>query len=151
MSDPSNFSRSECFAGEGDRGVPAAETHCPLHNWTTGAGRDVVPLNVTKTYYFISGNGFCYGILKVAIPVEELPLPPKTSPIKSGSLSLLCRQSRLKVKNKVDRSRVPPFRSKPRVAVTRRKFSPPPSSVINPPPSPPAQLLSPSSTTKKVE
>nr|GMD55381.1 lamin-like protein [Ipomoea batatas] len=61
----------------------------PLHNWTTGAGRDVVPLNVTKTYYFISGNGFCYGGMKVAIPVEELPPPPKTSPIKSGSLSLL--------------------------------------------------------------
>nr|GMD56930.1 lamin-like protein [Ipomoea batatas] len=61
----------------------------PLHNWTTGAGRDVVPLNVTKTYYFISGNGFCYGGMKVAIPVEELPPPPNTSPIKSGSLSLL--------------------------------------------------------------
>lgn len=61
----------------------------PLNNWTTGAGRDVVPLNVTKTYYFISGKGFCYGGMKVAIPVEKLPPPPKASPIKSGSPSLL--------------------------------------------------------------
>ncbi|RVW30460.1 Lamin-like protein [Vitis vinifera] len=29
----------------------------PLHNWTTGAGRDVVPLNVTRKYYFLSGKG----------------------------------------------------------------------------------------------
>ncbi|KAF9663774.1 hypothetical protein SADUNF_Sadunf17G0087000 [Salix dunnii] len=29
----------------------------PLHNWTRGAGRDVVPLNVTRDYYFISGKG----------------------------------------------------------------------------------------------
>ncbi|XP_004489434.1 early nodulin-like protein 17 [Cicer arietinum] len=55
----------------------------PLHNWTTGAGRDVVPLNVTRHYYFISGKGFCYGGMKLAIHVENLPPPPKASPIKS--------------------------------------------------------------------
>ncbi|KAK4477593.1 hypothetical protein RD792_016829 [Penstemon davidsonii] len=43
----------------------------PLHNWSNGAGRDVVPLNVTKTYYFISGNGFCYKGMKLAIHVEK--------------------------------------------------------------------------------
>ncbi|XP_019427673.1 PREDICTED: lamin-like protein [Lupinus angustifolius] len=53
----------------------------PLHNWTTGAGRDVVPLNVTRNYYFISGKGFCYGGMKIAIHVEKLPPPPKASPI----------------------------------------------------------------------
>nr|GMD01083.1 chorismate mutase 1, chloroplastic [Ipomoea batatas] len=61
----------------------------PLHNWTTGAGRDVVPLNVTKTYYIISGKGFCYGGMKVAVTVEKLPPPPKAAPVKSGSPGLL--------------------------------------------------------------
>lgn len=56
----------------------------PLHNWTTGAGRDVVPLNVTKTYYFISGKGFCFGGMKVAIPVEKAPPPPSSAPVKNG-------------------------------------------------------------------
>ncbi|KAL1338174.1 lamin-like protein [Arachis duranensis] len=50
----------------------------PLHNWTTGAGRDDVPLNVTRNYYFISGKGgFCFKGMKVAIHVENLPPPPK--------------------------------------------------------------------------
>ncbi|XP_057795805.1 early nodulin-like protein 17 [Salvia miltiorrhiza] len=57
----------------------------PLHNWTTGAGRDVVPLNVTKTFFFISGKGFCFGGMKVAIHVEKPPPPPSSSPIKSSS------------------------------------------------------------------
>ncbi|XP_073044948.1 early nodulin-like protein 17 [Primulina eburnea] len=60
-----------------------------LHNWTTGAGRDVVPLNVTKTYYFISGKGFCFGGMKVAIHVKNPPPPPSSLPIKSSSRSLL--------------------------------------------------------------
>ncbi|PIN14832.1 hypothetical protein CDL12_12541 [Handroanthus impetiginosus] len=61
----------------------------PLHNWTTGAGRDVVPLNVTKTYYFISGKGFCFGGMKVAIHVHNPPPPPSASPIRSGSSGLI--------------------------------------------------------------
>ncbi|KAK4367574.1 hypothetical protein RND71_011366 [Anisodus tanguticus] len=64
-------------------------TDHPLHNWTTGAGRDVVPLNVTKTYYFASGKGFCYGGMKVAIHVENTPPPPKSAPVRSGSTNLL--------------------------------------------------------------
>lgn len=60
-----------------------------LHNWTTGAGRDVVPLNVTKTYYFISGKGFCFGGMKVAIHVKNPPPPPSSLPIKSSSHGLL--------------------------------------------------------------
>lgn len=59
-----------------------------LHNFTTGAGRDVVPLNVTRHYYFISGNGFCYGGMKLSVKVENLPPPPKASPIKSKSSAL---------------------------------------------------------------
>lgn len=57
----------------------------PLHNWTTGAGRDVVPLNVTRHYYFISGKGFCYGGVKVAIRVEKLPPPPSSQPLNEKS------------------------------------------------------------------
>ncbi|KAJ4961783.1 hypothetical protein NE237_021693 [Protea cynaroides] len=61
------------------------ETH-PLHNWTTGAGRDVVPLNVTRRYYFISGKGFCYGGMKLSVEVEKLP-PPPSSPLNEKSKS----------------------------------------------------------------
>ena len=53
-------------------------TEHPLHNWTTGTGRDEIPLNVTKTYYFVSGNGFCYGGMKLVIHVEK-PSPPPSS------------------------------------------------------------------------
>ncbi|KAK9107368.1 hypothetical protein Syun_023379 [Stephania yunnanensis] len=57
----------------------ACSAEHPLHNWTTGAGRDVVPLNVTRHFYFISGNGFCYGGMKLAVRVENLPPPPKAA------------------------------------------------------------------------
>ncbi|XP_068303642.1 early nodulin-like protein 17 [Pyrus communis] len=57
----------------------------PVHNWTTGAGRDVVPLKVTRHYYFISSKGFCYGGMKIAVKVENMPPPPKASPVKSKS------------------------------------------------------------------
>lgn len=60
----------------------------PLHNWTTGAGRDVVPLNVTRNYYFVSGKGFCFGGMKIAVHVENLPPPPKAAPIKSWAPTL---------------------------------------------------------------
>ncbi|KAG5527590.1 hypothetical protein RHGRI_028490 [Rhododendron griersonianum] len=56
-----------------------------LHNYTTGAGRDVAPLNVTGPYYFISGNGFCYSGVKLAINVSNPPPPPSGSPVKSDS------------------------------------------------------------------
>ncbi|XP_075498737.1 early nodulin-like protein 17 [Primulina tabacum] len=59
-----------------------------LHNFTTGAGRDVVPLNVTRKYYFISGKGFCFSGMKIAINVENPPPPPSSSPQKAGSNSL---------------------------------------------------------------
>ncbi|XP_004232193.1 early nodulin-like protein 17 [Solanum lycopersicum] len=67
----------------------SCNTDHPLHNWTTGAGRDVVPLNVTKTYYFASGKGYCYGGMKVAIHVEKAPPPPKAAPVRSSSTNLL--------------------------------------------------------------
>ncbi|MCL7031480.1 hypothetical protein MKW94_011723 [Papaver nudicaule] len=57
----------------------------PIHSWTTGAGRDVVPLNVTKHYYFISGKGFCYGGMKLAVHVLNPPPPPRASPVKGAN------------------------------------------------------------------
>lgn len=60
----------------------------PLHNYTTGAGRDVAPLNVTRHYYFISGKGFCYGGMKLGIRVENPPPPPVASPIKAAAPAL---------------------------------------------------------------
>ncbi|KAK9698325.1 hypothetical protein RND81_08G096400 [Saponaria officinalis] len=57
----------------------------PKANWTTGAGRDVVPLNQTRHYYFISGNGFCYGGMKLAINVVKPPPPPSASPVKNAA------------------------------------------------------------------
>ncbi|XP_051118709.1 lamin-like protein [Andrographis paniculata] len=61
----------------------------PLHNFTTGVGRDVVELNVTKTYYFISSKGYCYGGLKIAVNVEKAPPPPQASPAKNSSPTLV--------------------------------------------------------------
>lgn len=67
----------------------ACNSDHPLHNWTTGAGRDVVPLNVTRRYYFLSGKGFCYSGMKIAVQVENLPPPPSAAPVKSkGSAPL---------------------------------------------------------------
>nr|VDD19494.1 unnamed protein product [Brassica rapa] len=62
----------------------------PLVNWTRGAGRDVVPLNVTKHYYLLDGKGGCYGGMKLAVKVEKLPPPPKAAPVKNiGSVSVV--------------------------------------------------------------
>lgn len=58
----------------------------PLHNWTTGAGRDVVPLNVTRRRYFISGKGFCFSGMKLSVKVEKPPPPPKAAPEKSNAV-----------------------------------------------------------------
>ncbi|GAB2299303.1 hypothetical protein Dimus_033375 [Dionaea muscipula] len=57
----------------------------PLVNWTRGAGRDLIPLNVTKHYYIISGKGFCYGGMKLAINVHNAPPPPPAAQIDSSS------------------------------------------------------------------
>ncbi|GAA0156879.1 hypothetical protein LIER_14265 [Lithospermum erythrorhizon] len=69
-----------------------------LQNWTTGAGRDVVPLNVTKTYYFISGKGFCYSGMKVAIPVSNPPPPPSAAPMKSTGVPRLLTSFRGRIR-----------------------------------------------------
>ncbi|KAL9253394.1 Early nodulin-like protein [Drosera capensis] len=65
----------------------------PLVNWTRGAGRDLIPLNVTKPYYIISGKGFCFGGMKLAINVHNLPPPPAAPSEKSDSSRLYQRSN----------------------------------------------------------
>ncbi|CAO2820566.1 unnamed protein product [Amaranthus hypochondriacus] len=60
-------------------------TDHPLKNWTTGAGRDVVPLNETRHRYFVSGGGFCFGGMKLSVRTEKPPPPPKSAPIKNAA------------------------------------------------------------------
>ncbi|CAH9109464.1 unnamed protein product [Cuscuta epithymum] len=55
-----------------------------IQNITHG-GRDVVQLNQTKTYYFISHSWQCANGMKVAIHVEKPPPPLTPSPKKSSS------------------------------------------------------------------
>ncbi|KAL3629406.1 hypothetical protein CASFOL_026628 [Castilleja foliolosa] len=69
----------------------------PIHNWTTGAGRDVVPLNVTRDYYFISGKGFCFSGAKLAVHVENPPPPPSSSPTTNSSPASLMSNFRGRV------------------------------------------------------
>uniref|UniRef100_A0A7C8ZZU9 Phytocyanin domain-containing protein n=3 Tax=Opuntia streptacantha TaxID=393608 RepID=A0A7C8ZZU9_OPUST len=67
----------------------------PLVNWTRGAGRDVVPLNQTKTYYIISGKGFCFGGMKLAAKVEKPPPPPSQAPGKDNAAPRFSYKSHL--------------------------------------------------------
>ncbi|XP_071731041.1 early nodulin-like protein 17 [Rutidosis leptorrhynchoides] len=57
----------------------------PIHNYTTGAGRDVVELNVTRERYFISSKGSCYGGMKLLVHLTPTPPPPRAAPLKSHS------------------------------------------------------------------
>ena len=43
-----------------------------IYNVTRG-GRDVFHLTEAKTYYFLSGRGYCYKGMKVAVFVEQSP------------------------------------------------------------------------------
>lgn len=54
-----------------------------LKNWTRG-GRDVAQMTELRTYYFLSGGGYCFGGMKVAVRVEQprdgaAPAPSPTS------------------------------------------------------------------------
>lgn len=53
-----------------------------IQNITGGAGRDVFQLKEVKTYYFLSGGGFCWQGMKVAIKVTEdvAPTPRHVQP-----------------------------------------------------------------------
>ncbi|CAH9088826.1 unnamed protein product [Cuscuta epithymum] len=59
----------------------------------TRGGRDVFLLKEARPYYFISGGGYCWNKLKMAINVEQRPLaPPPLLPVAqsiNGSPSLM--------------------------------------------------------------
>ncbi|ERN07036.1 lamin-like protein [Amborella trichopoda] len=61
-----------------------------LGNWSSG--KDFIELNESKRYYFICGNGLCFGGMKVTVFVAELPTSPPPSHYNnhtSGAQSIL--------------------------------------------------------------
>lgn len=57
-----------------------------IKNITKGGGRDVFQLKEVKTYYFLSGGGYCWHGMKVAINVEYVaPVPSPVAEHKSSS------------------------------------------------------------------
>ncbi|KAL3528985.1 hypothetical protein ACH5RR_008307 [Cinchona calisaya] len=46
-------------------------------NWSSG--KDFIPLNKAKRYYFICGTGGCPNGMKVSVIVHPLPSPPKSA------------------------------------------------------------------------
>ncbi|CAI9283041.1 unnamed protein product [Lactuca saligna] len=67
----------------------------PVHNYTTGAGRDVVALNVTHDRYFMSSKGSCYGGMKLHVHLTALPPPPRAAAAKSDSSRFTALRSQL--------------------------------------------------------
>ncbi|MCL7030582.1 hypothetical protein MKW94_011657 [Papaver nudicaule] len=59
-----------------------------LYNISRGGGRDVYQLNHSRPYYFISGGGYCWQGLKLAVSVQELPPAPAEAPKAASSASL---------------------------------------------------------------
>lgn len=53
----------------------------------TKGGRDVYELKEARPYYFLSGGGFCWGGMKLAIDVRQVPLSPAPAPAHGSSAS----------------------------------------------------------------
>ncbi|XP_073525334.1 uncharacterized protein [Phyllobates terribilis] len=66
----------------------SCNTDHPMTNWTRGAGRDVVPLNMTKMRYFVSGKGFCFSGMKLAVDTKNPPPPPSAAPVKAAATTV---------------------------------------------------------------
>ncbi|XP_042499270.1 lamin-like protein [Macadamia integrifolia] len=56
-----------------------------IGNYTGGAGRDVVQLNESRPYYFISGGGHCWRNMKLSVVVEQNPPEPAPAPTNNDS------------------------------------------------------------------
>ncbi|XP_021851530.2 early nodulin-like protein 20 [Spinacia oleracea] len=57
--------------------------NCVENNYITNitrGGRDVFNLTVARPYYFISGRGYCFRGIKLAITVQDAPLLPALPP-----------------------------------------------------------------------
>ncbi|CAL1376811.1 unnamed protein product [Linum trigynum] len=61
-------------------GYDNCTTEGAVGNWSSG--KDFIPLDKAKRFYFICGNGQCFNGMKVSVVVHPLPPPP------SGSLGL---------------------------------------------------------------
>ncbi|PON77802.1 Phytocyanin domain containing protein [Parasponia andersonii] len=55
-------------------GYDNCTTEGAVGNWSSG--KDFIPLNKAKRYYFICGNGQCFSGMKVSVVVHPLPSPP---------------------------------------------------------------------------
>ncbi|KAF3954897.1 hypothetical protein ACB098_05G078100 [Castanea mollissima] len=55
-------------------GYDNCTTEGAFGNWSSG--KDFIPLNDAKRYYFICGNGQCYNGMKVSVVVHPLPIEP---------------------------------------------------------------------------
>lgn len=58
-------------------GYDNCTTEGAVGNWSSG--KDFIPLNKAKKYYFICGNGGCFSGMKVSIVVHPLPSPPSSA------------------------------------------------------------------------
>ncbi|XP_010537852.1 PREDICTED: lamin-like protein [Tarenaya hassleriana] len=58
-------------------GYDNCTTDGAVGNWSSG--KDFIPLNEAKRYYFIGGNGQCFNGMKVTVLVHPLPPPPSSS------------------------------------------------------------------------
>ncbi|KAB2028823.1 hypothetical protein ES319_D05G121800v1 [Gossypium barbadense] len=63
-------------------GYDSCTTEGAVGNWSSG--KDFIPLNESKRYYFICGNGQCFNGMKVSVVVHPLP-SPTASPAASHS------------------------------------------------------------------
>ncbi|XP_020202918.1 lamin-like protein [Cajanus cajan] len=58
-------------------GYDNCTTEGAVGNWSSG--KDFIPLNKAKRYYFICGNGQCFNGMKVSVIVHPLPSPPTSA------------------------------------------------------------------------
>ncbi|XP_057736318.1 early nodulin-like protein 19 [Arachis stenosperma] len=58
-------------------GYDNCTTDSAVGNWSSG--KDFIPLNKAKRYYFICGNGQCFNGMKVSVLVHPLPPPPSAA------------------------------------------------------------------------
>ncbi|KAG5008750.1 hypothetical protein AAZX31_07G020200 [Glycine max] len=58
-------------------GYDNCTTEGAVGNWSSG--KDFIPLNKAKRYYFICGNGQCFSGMKVSVVVHPLPPPPTSA------------------------------------------------------------------------
>ncbi|KAL2321493.1 hypothetical protein Fmac_025872 [Flemingia macrophylla] len=58
-------------------GYDNCTTEGAVGNWSSG--KDFIPLNKAKRYYFICGNGQCFSGMKVSVLVHPLPSPPTSA------------------------------------------------------------------------